>query len=167
MNTVVASFVSGFVFALGLGISGMTQPAKVTAFLDFAGDWDPSLACVMIGAILVHAILYQLIRRRPSPLFAATFSVPTQADIDPRLIAGAALFGIGWGLGGFCPGPAVTSLASGHASVVIFVIAMVAGMSLYKLTEGRWLRQASAPQHHTASPVAMSPASAWQSPQDF
>jgi len=167
MNTLIASFVSGFVFALGLGISGMTQPAKVTAFLDFFGDWDPSLACVMIGAILVHTLLYQVIRRRPSPLFAATFSLPTRTDIDPRLVAGAALFGIGWGLGGFCPGPAVTSLASGQASVVIFVAAMVAGMYLYRLTEGLWRRQESAPRQVALPPLTAPSSPAWQSPQDF
>jgi uncharacterized protein len=167
MKNVPASFVAGFVFALGLGISGMTQPAKVTAFLDFTGDWDPSLACVMAGAILVHTVLYRLIRRRSSPLFAATFSLPTRTDIDPRLVTGAALFGIGWGLGGFCPGPAMTSLASGHRSVVIFVAAMVAGMYLYRLTEGLWLRQDAAPRQRAASPVTAPPAPAWQSPQDF
>jgi len=167
MKTLLASLVSGFVFALGLGLSGMTQPAKVTAFLDFTGDWDPSLACVMAGAILVHAILYRLIRRRSSPLFASTFSLPTRTDLDPRAMAGAALFGIGWGLGGFCPGPAVTSLASGHESVVIFVAAMVAGMYLYRLTEGLWLHREPAPRQGAVSPVTAAPAPAWQSPQDF
>ena len=114
MNAVLASFVSGVLFAVGLGVGGTTKPAKVTAFLDFFGDWDPSLAFVMIGAILMHAVLYRLIRRRPVPLFASAFSIPTRTDIDTRLVGGAALFGIGWGLGGFCPGPAVTSLASGR-----------------------------------------------------
>jgi len=167
MNSLLASFVSGLIFALGLGISGMTQPAKVTAFLDFFGNWDPSLACVMIGAITVHAFLYRLIRHRSAPLFAATFSVPTRPDIDPRLVGGAALFGIGWGLGGFCPGPAVTSLASGHESVVLFVAAMVAGIYLYKLLEGLWLRQPSTPRQGAASPLGTSPTPVWQSPQDF
>jgi uncharacterized membrane protein YedE/YeeE len=119
----------------------MTQPAKVTAFLDFAGNWDPSLAFVMGGAILVYAPLYRLIRRRSTPLFASTFSVPTRTDIDPRLLGGAALFGIGWGLGGFCPGPAVTSLASGHLSVVTFVASMLAGMYLFKLVDNLKLRR--------------------------
>jgi uncharacterized membrane protein YedE/YeeE len=115
----------------------MTQPAKVTAFLDVFGDWDPSLACVMIGAIMVHAALYQVIRRRSGPLFAPTFAIPTRTDIDSRLVGGAALFGIGWGLAGFCPGPAVTSLVSGHLSVVIFVAAMIGGMYLYRAVESR------------------------------
>jgi hypothetical protein len=135
MTALVTAFAAGVLFSIGLGISGMTQPAKVTAFLDFTGNWDPSLACVMIGAISVHAILYRMIRRRPTPLFAAAFSIPTRQDIDLRLLGGSALFGIGWGLGGFCPGPAVTSLASGHASVAIFVAAMIGGMYLYKVVE--------------------------------
>jgi uncharacterized membrane protein YedE/YeeE len=141
MNIWVGAFVSGFIFAIGLGLGGMTQPAKVTAFLDFAGNWDPSLAFVMGGAILVYAPLYRLIRRRPTPLFASTFSVPTRTDIDPRLPGGAALFGVGWGLGGFCPGPAVTSLASGHLSVVTFVASMLAGMYLFKLVDNLKMRR--------------------------
>ncbi len=132
MNVLIISFASGVVFALGLGISGMTQPAKVTAFLDFTGDWDPSLAFVMMGAIGVHAVLYRVIRARPSPVFAEAFSVPTRKDIDPRLIGGAALFGLGWGLGGFCPGPALTAVASGKSSILIFVGAMIGGMLLHK-----------------------------------
>jgi len=146
MNAVLASFVSGVLFAVGLGVGGMTKPAKVTAFLDFFGDWDPSLAFVMIGAILMHAVLYRLIRRRPAPLFASAFSIPTRTDIDTRLVGGAALFGIGWGLGGFCPGPAVTSLASGRTSVMIFVVSMLVGMALYKGMESLRRRQAPASQ---------------------
>jgi uncharacterized protein len=152
MNSRIAAFISGVIFALGLGISGMTQPAKVTAFLDIAGNWDPSLAFVMVGAILVHAALYRLIRRRPTPLFASTFTVPTRTDIDARLVGGAALFGIGWGLGGFCPGPAVTSLASGNTAVVIFVISMLAGMYLFKLVEHH--------RPHPASPMRKAAATA-------
>jgi hypothetical protein len=141
MNILVGAFVSGLIFAIGLGLGGMTQPAKVTAFLDFAGNWDPSLAFVMGGAVLVYAPLYHLIRRRSTPLFASTFSVPTRTDLDPRLLGGAALFGIGWGLGGFCPGPAVTSLASGHISVVTFVASMLAGMYLFKLIDNPKMRR--------------------------
>ena len=153
MNSLFTAFASGVIFSIGLGISGMTQPAKVTAFLDFTGNWDPSLACVMIGAITVHAILYQVIRRRPTPLFASAFSIPTRQDIDPRLVGGSALFGIGWGLGGFCPGPAVTSLASGHISVVIFVAAMIGGMYLYRVVESL--------QEHRVEVRHRSPASSW------
>jgi len=132
MKPALTSFVSGVVFALGLGIGGMTQPAKVIGFLDFAGDWDPSLAFVMIGAIAVHACLYRVIRNCPSPLFSPEFSLPTRTDIDLRLVGGAAIFGLGWGLAGFCPGPALTSLASGNSSPVIFSVAMIAGMLLYE-----------------------------------
>lgn len=158
MNALLMSFVSGLIFAVGLALSGMTQPAKVTAFLDFAGDWDPSLALVMIGAILVHAVLYRLIRHRPSPVFASTFAVPTRKDIDVRLVGGAALFGIGWGLGGFCPGPAITALASGRMAVVIFVVSMLAGMYLYKLEESRRSRHAFVGQQE-AHPRVVPPAS--------
>lgn len=152
MNSRIAAFVSGLVFALGLGLSGMTQPAKVTAFLDITGEWDPSLAFVMVGAILVHAVLSRLIRHRQTPLFASTFTIPTRTDIDARLVGGAALFGIGWGLSGFCPGPAITSLVSGNVSVVIFVAAMLAGMYLFKLTEYQ--------RPHPASPTRKTVATA-------
>ena len=167
MNSLLASFASGLIFALGLGISGMTQPAKVTAFLDFFGNWDPSLACVMIGAITVHAVLYRLIRHRSSPLFASAFSIPTRQDLDLRLVGGAALFGVGWGLGGFCPGPAVTSLVSGRGSVVIFVAAMIAGMYLYKLVEGLGLRQLPITSQDAASRLAMPTSPLIQSSQDY
>ncbi len=130
MKSLLLSFASGIVFALGLGISGMTRPVKVIGFLDFAGHWDPSLAFVMIGAISVYFVAYRWIRKRPVPLLAEKFSIPQRKDIDPALVIGAAVFGAGWGLGGFCPGPALTSLASGAAPVVVFVGAMVAGMYL-------------------------------------
>ncbi len=142
MKSVLTSFVSGVVFAVGLGIGGMTQPAKVIGFLDFAGNWDPSLAFVMIGAIAVYSFLYWVIRKRPSPLFSPTFSIPTRTDIDPRLVAGAAIFGLGWGTAGFCPGPALTSLASGSLSPVIFSVAMITGMLFYKFVEVLLLREA-------------------------
>lgn len=136
MNSALAAFVSGVIFAIGLAIGGMTKPAKVAGFLDFTGNWDPSLMFVMGGAVMTHAILYRLIRKRPTPLFTAAFSVPTRKDIDLRLLGGAALFGIGWGLSGFCPGPAITSLASGQTPVLIFVMAMIGGMYLYTVSVG-------------------------------
>ncbi len=132
MRSMLTSFVSGVIFAVGLGIGGMTQPAKVIGFLDFAGNWDPSLAFVMIGAISVHAFLYRVIRKRPSPLFSPAFSLPTRTDIDLSLVGGAVIFGLGWGLAGFCPGPALTSLTSGNFSPVIFSTGMIAGMLLYE-----------------------------------
>lgn len=127
------SFISGVVFALGLGISGMTRPVKVIGFLDFAGHWDPSLAFVMIGAITVYFVAYRWIRMRSAPVLAEKFSVPQRTDVDRNLVVGAAAFGAGWGLGGFCPGPAITALASGAAPVVVFVAAMAAGMYLQGL----------------------------------
>ncbi len=167
MNSLLAAFISGLIFAVGLGIGGMTQPTKVTAFLDFSSNWDPSLACVMIGAITVHAVLYRLIRRRSSPLFALAFSVPTRQDIDLRLVGGAALFGIGWGLGGFCPGPAVTSLASGHKSVVLLAAAMIAGMYLYKRLENSGLHHLPISSQDATSRLATPPSPLLQSSQDY
>lgn len=165
MNSALAAFVAGLIFSLGLAISGMTQPGKVTAFLDFFGNWDPSLAFVMMGAIAVHAVLYRMIRRRATPLFAQTFSIPTRSDLDARLLGGAALFGIGWGLGGFCPGPAVTSLASGHTSVIIFVTAMIVGMLLYQVVDKTWLQPSSVPSQ-SKSHIVSSTTPAFQGPQD-
>lgn len=134
MKAVIIAFVSGIVFAVGLGISGMTRPVKVIGFLDFFGNWDASLALVMIGAICVFFVAYRLSRVMAHPLAAAEFSIPKRADLDSRLILGSALFGAGWGLGGFCPGPAITSLASGSSSVLIFVLAMGAGIYLHGWT---------------------------------
>ena len=128
MKPILVSFVSGVVFGVGLGIAGMTQPAKVIGFLDFTGRWDPSLAFVMLGAIGVHALLYRVIRTRPSPLFSPAFSLPNRTDIDFRLIIGSIIFGLGWGIAGLCPGPALTSIASGNFSLVIFSIAMISGI---------------------------------------
>jgi uncharacterized membrane protein YedE/YeeE len=133
MMRLVGVFVSGIVFALGLGISGMTHPAKIIAFLDFSGAWDPSLALVMAGAVGTYALLYPRIRRRPLPLFGASFAVPTRTDVDARLIGGAALFGVGWGLGGFCPGPAIVALVSGVPAVFVFVASMLFGMAAFEL----------------------------------
>ena len=137
MKSAVTSFFAGVVFALGLGISGMTRPIKVIGFLDFFGQWDASLAFVMIGAIAVYFVAYRISRTMSSPVLEAKFSIPSRADFDGRLIAGAAVFGIGWGLGGFCPGPAITSLASGAAPVAVFVAAMAAGIYLHGWISGR------------------------------
>jgi len=127
----VVSFGCGVVFALGLGISGMTQPSKVIGFLDFAGAWDASLAFVMIGAIGVYFVSFQMTRQMRAPLLASQFLIPQHTDLDAQLILGAVIFGAGWGLGGFCPGPALTSLASGALPVAIFVASMAAGIYLH------------------------------------
>jgi uncharacterized protein len=128
LGQAAAALGAGAVFGAGLAISGMTRPQKVIGFLDLFGAWDPSLAFVMMGAIAVHLIAYRLVRRRSSPLVAQSFSIPTRRDVDLRLVSGAALFGVGWGLGGYCPGPAVTSLASGAAGVGVFIGTMLVGM---------------------------------------
>ncbi len=131
MKASLTSFVSGIVFALGLGISGMTRPIKVIGFLDFFGAWDASLAFVMLSAIAVYAMAYRWCRTMPSPLLAPDFALPKRSDLDAKLILGSMLFGAGWGLGGFCPGPALTSVAAGALPVIIFVAAMCAGMYLH------------------------------------
>lgn len=128
------AFVVGLIFAVGLVISGMTQPQKIIAFLD-PWNWDPSLLFVMVGAVSVHALMYPLVRRRKSPLFDTHWHVPNRQDLTSRLVIGSALFGMGWGLGGYCPGPGITSLAAFDIRTVAFVGAMLAGMILFKKTE--------------------------------
>jgi hypothetical protein len=130
----LAALLAGLLFGVGLLISGMTQPAKVIGFLDLAGDWDASLALVMGGAILVHAPLSRLILRRRSPLLVPAFSMPTLRDIEPRLVGGAALFGVGWGLGGYCPGPAIVSAGSGAPGAIVFLVAMTVGLLVEQRT---------------------------------
>lgn len=125
---IAAALGAGVVFGLGLIVSGMTDPAKVRNFLDVAGPWDPSLAFVMGGAVVVAFIGYRLAFASGAPLFGERFVLPTSTQVDRRLVAGAALFGIGWGLAGFCPGPALASVYSGGESAWIFVGAMLAGM---------------------------------------
>jgi uncharacterized membrane protein YedE/YeeE len=132
MLKMLVNLFAGALFGLGLSVSGMVNPQKVIGFLDFAGDWDPTLALVFGGALLVAIPAFRPILRRPRPVLADGFDLPTKKDVDGRLLGGAALFGIGWGLAGFCPGPAVTALASGLLPVFAFVAAMVAGMALYK-----------------------------------
>ena len=132
MKNAIAALVVGFIFALGLGVSGMTQPQKVVGFLDLFGNWDPSLIFVMLGAILVHLVTYKLIMKRKSPLLSPKWHVPTKREITKPLVFGSFLFGVGWALGGFCPGPAVTSLASFQSRAVIFVVSMLVGMFLFK-----------------------------------
>jgi len=121
---------TGALFGAGLAISGMTKPSKVTGFLDLFGAWDASLAFVMLGAIIVHFVAYRLLKGRKSPLFDVKFHLPTRKDIDLRLVLGAVVFGVGWGLGGFCPGPGLTSAAGGATSAIAFIGAMTAGMLL-------------------------------------
>jgi uncharacterized membrane protein YedE/YeeE len=129
----VAALLTGFVFGAGLAAADMTNPAKVQNFLDFFGSWDPSLAFVMGVALAVAAVGFAVSRRRPAPLFGEAFEFPTRRDLDAELLGGAALFGVGWGLAGFCPGPALAALVEGVFAVYAFVLAMLAGMALHRL----------------------------------
>src|SRR4029450_12300490 len=132
------NFIAGLIFSLGLLISGMANPAKVQNFLDLAGTFDPSLIFVMLGAVVVTLIGYLFVLRRPRPLLAERARVPSLKDIDGRLVVGSGLFGIGWGLSGFCPGPAITSLPLLAKGTLIFVPAMLIGIGLARiLTEAR------------------------------
>ena len=134
MRTLLA-FLAGLVFGLGLLLSGMADPAKVLGFLDLAGAWNPSLAFVMAGAITVGAIAFALARRRTTTLLGDALRLPAATAIDRRLIVGALLFGAGWGLAGFCPGPALVALGLGQSKAVVFVAAMLAGMGLFEAVE--------------------------------
>lgn len=140
MGRNLSALLAGLIFGLGLVISEMVNPAKVLAFLDILGAWDPSLAFVMGGALIVTAIGYRLILTRPQPIFAGQFRVPTRRDIDGRLAFGAILFGAGWGLVGLCPGPAIAALSFGGLELWVFLGAMAAGMAGFELfdrTTGR------------------------------
>lgn len=128
---------AGVLFALGLLVSGMCTPAKVTAFLDVGGAWDPSLAFVMAAAIAIYAPVARLVRARRAPVFAARFHWPTEHRIDPDLVAGAAIFGVGWGLSGLCPGPALVSAGGGGAGALVFVAAMIGGVTAARLARRR------------------------------
>ena len=129
--------IAGAIFAVGLALSGMTSPGRVTAFLDVGRAWDPTLAFVMAGAILVHAPIVRLVRARRQPLFASRFYWPTEHAIDRRLVLGAALFGIGWGLSGYCPGPAIVGVFGGAPATLVFVGAMVVGIAGTRLATRR------------------------------
>lgn len=132
---IAASFFAGLVFGLGLIVSGMTDPAKVLGFLDLAGAWNPSLALVMVGAVVVGLFAFAAARRRQASLLGAPMRIPAAHGIDTRLIAGSLLFGIGWGIAGFCPGPGLVAMAMGYGKVLVFVAAMLGGMALFAWRE--------------------------------
>jgi uncharacterized protein len=131
----VTAFLAGLIFGAGLILSGMTNPAKVLAFLDVAGTWDPSLLFVMAGAVVVAAFAFRFARTRVRPLFGSRIHVPGAGRIDAPLVLGSITFGVGWGLVGYCPGPALAALAVGGRSTLLFVAAMVAGMAIFEVTE--------------------------------
>ena len=137
----LTALIAGLVFGLGLVISGMANPAKVLGFLDLAGRWDPSLALVMGGAIGVGAVGFAIAARRSTTLLGEPMALPKARAIEPRLVAGALLFGIGWGLAGFCPGPAIVALGAAQAKAAVFVAAMLAGMAAYEWLERARVRE--------------------------
>jgi uncharacterized protein len=134
---IVPPLASGALFGAGLAVGGMTDPARVRGFLDLFGNWDPTLAFVMGGAVLVMAIAWRFQARMARPLFGERFALPDRSDLDGKLIAGSALFGVGWGIAGLCPGPAVASLALAPSNALPFVAAMLAGMALHRIVPAR------------------------------
>jgi hypothetical protein len=147
MALILASFASGLLFGTGLLISGMSEPAKVLGFLDIFGAWDATLAFVMAGAVAVASIGFALARRQSAPIFATSFAWPSRHDIDAPLLIGAGLFGIGWGLAGICPGPALVDLAGLSTPIVVFVATMVLGMLGFEL----WQRRIAPDTPHNAA----------------
>lgn len=134
MKNRIIEFLVGLLFGLGLILAGMTDPGKVQGFLDLAGFWDPSLALVMGGAILVGFFAFALARRRTRTFLGGAMQLPGVRDIDRRLVLGSLVFGVGWGLAGFCPGPALVALGAGHWQALVFVLAMLAGMAVHELS---------------------------------
>ncbi|MFM8315099.1 MAG: DUF6691 family protein [Deltaproteobacteria bacterium] len=139
MKAALGAYLTGLIFSVGLAISGMTQPKKVLAFLDVLGDWDPSLMFVMVGAIGVYSIAYRLVLKKEKPILEDKLQIPEPKKVDRPLIVGAALFGIGWGLAGFCPGPALTSVGTLQTTPLIFALGLFAGMFLFKVLRDRKL----------------------------
>ncbi|HEX7045787.1 MAG TPA: DUF6691 family protein [Burkholderiales bacterium] len=146
MSRNIAALVAGLIFGFGLAVSRMVEPAKVIGFLDVAGRWDPSLLLVMAGAVGVMFVAYRLIVRRPKPLLAAQFTLPSKLEIDRPLLLGAAIFGVGWGLAGYCPGPGIAALGLGTWEAPVFVAALAAGALAH-----RWLFERAAPDTGAAA----------------
>ena len=146
MKNRLSEFLVGLLFGLGLILSGMTDPGKVLSFLDLAGLWDPSLAFVMGGAIAVGALAFAVAKKRTRSFLGGAMHVPTARDIDKRLVLGSLVFGVGWGLAGFCPGPAIVSAAAGQPKAMVFIAAMLAGMWLFEMLE-RWAQRTSIKGH--------------------
>jgi len=153
----VVGLLSGLLFGVGLAISGMTLPAKVVGFFDYFGSWDPSLAFVMVGAIAFYMPAYRYVVRRASPLYAKGFYLPGKGKIDARLILGSALFGVGWTMGGFCPGPAITSVGSLGGNALVFGVGLVGGMALFQVGDSALRKRHAngvAPEAPGAEPAA-------------
>lgn len=138
---ILSAFVVGLIFSAGLLVSGLANPAKVLAFLDLAGAWDPSLALVMGGAIALGLVAFAIARKRQVSLFGEPMRIPAKQGLDRRLILGSLFFGVGWGLAGFCPGPALVAVGAGEVKALVFAIAMFAGMGAFDAIEGLRHRQ--------------------------
>ncbi len=136
MNRIIISSISGTLFGVGLGVSEMINPRKVQAILDVSGNWDPSLAFVLLGALLVTTVTFRLILKRDRPIFEHHFKLPTKQELDLPLSGGAALFGIGWGMTGYCPGPAIAGIGLGLQEAIIMVLAVIAGFHTHRLRSG-------------------------------
>ena len=143
------ALLSGLLFGVGLILSGMSDPSKVLGFLDLAGSWDPSLAFVMVGAVLVGSLVFPFASKRPQSLLGEAMRLPTATQIDRRLVLGGLTFGVGWGLAGYCPGPALASLALGGIKPLLFFIAMLVGMALFEVLEHKKTRKAKASSEST------------------
>ena len=147
----LAALLAGLVFGIGLIVSGMFNPAKVLGFLDLAGKWDPSLALVMAGAIAVGGIAFTMADKRSTTLLGTPMMLPTARHLEPRLVLGSVMFGVGWGLAGFCPGPALVALGAGYGKAIVFVVAMLAGMLAFEWAERGRTGPAAAPQPRAAA----------------
>ncbi|MCI2398125.1 DUF6691 family protein [Aliiroseovarius subalbicans] len=146
-------YAAGLIFGLGISMSGMGNPAKVINFFDVFGPWDPSLAFVMGGAVIVTFFGYRAVLKQPKPMFEPTFSVPTSKVIDARLVGGSALFGVGWGISGFCPGASIPMLGSGNSSVLIFTASLIAG-----IFAARWMMAVTQKRKALRNTTAVNPA---------
>ena len=138
MKSLILIFFTGVMFALGLGISGMTDGNKVVGFLNLAGEWDPSLGFVMVGAIAVHVVFQRIMQKRGSPLDGSEFERPSTHELETKLVVGSGIFGVGWALSGYCPGPAVVSTPAGGIEAIGFTVAMLLGMVVYNGVS-RWM----------------------------
>ena len=145
------AFVAGLVFGLGLIVAGMVNPAKILGFLDIAGKWDPSLALVMVGAIAVGLVAFALARRRTMSALGLPMQLPSASALDARLVGGSLVFGIGWGLAGFCPGPAIVAIGAGYAKAAVFVAAMLLGMGAFELIQRNLTRTGMTPSDATSA----------------
>ena len=145
------AFVAGLVFGLGLIVAGMVNPAKILGFLDIAGKWDPSLALVMVGAIAVGLVAFALARRRTMSALGLPMQLPSASALDARLVGGSLVFGIGWGLAGFCPGPAIVAIGAGYAKAAVFAAAMLLGMGAFELIQRNLTRTGMTPSDATSA----------------